>query len=202
MIIPPIKSKGIFKFKPPFDKKLYKDQIYTVIGIRLLLDLSSKGEKPYETIYKPVNLTEEEFNIDLNEGIPIIVFTNSGGEIFSVPANRIASQPMVNGVRYQEKVLAINLGNLPMTYDLTVLLDVVTDIIYETIGIKSKCKVLPSSSIVLYSEEEHLTYSKLLENAKSVDKSNQTRLSEALETIENQKVLLEQLEKAVINKTI
>ena len=202
MIIPPIKSKGTFEFKPPFDKKLYKEQEYTVIGVRLLLELSTKGEKPYETIYKPVNISEQEFMDDVNNNVPIIVFSNSGGETFNVPANRIASQPMVNGIRYQEKVLAINLGNLPVTYDLTVLLDVVKDAVYDTIGIKSTCKVLPSSSIVLYNEEEHLTYVKLLENAKSIDKSNQTRLTEALETIEKQQALLDELEKAIINKTI
>lgn len=202
MIIPPIKSRGLFTFKPPFDKKLHREQEYTVIGIRMLLELSSRGERPYETIYKPVNITEAEFKSDLEQDVPIVVFTNTGGETFLVPANRITSQPMVNGIRYQEKVLVLSLGNLPINYDLSTVISVVTDCVYDTIGIKSNCKVLPGSSIVMYSEDEHKIFSKLLEGAKKVDKSYKTRYLETSEKLAKQTEMLSALEKAVLEKKI
>ena len=198
MIIPPIKSKGLFTFKPPFDKKLYKEQEYTVIGIRMLLELSSRGEKPYETIYKPVNISESDFKSDLENEVPIVVFTNTGGETFLVPANRIVSQPIVNGVRYQEKVLVVSLGSLPVSYDLSLVTNVVTDCVYDAMGISSTCKILPGSSIVLYSEDEHKLFSKLLENAKNVDRSFKTKYLELSQIVVDQTKTINELEKLIL----
>jgi len=109
-LVPPIGSKGFFKFAPPFDTIVRDNQEYTVQAVRSLVELDKSGEKPYLTIYTPVGLSSSEFSSDLNKDIPIVVFTTSGSEFFYVPANKILSIPKINGVNYQERVLAISLG--------------------------------------------------------------------------------------------
>ncbi len=201
-IIPPINSKGKFTFQEPFNDKLYESQEYTVTSVRSLLELHNSEEKPYETIYQPVGLTEAEFKEDLDNNIPIIVFTTSGGEYFYVPSDRILSQPQIIGVKYQEKILAISLGTIPLNYNLELAKDTIKQTLYDVTGIDSTVEVIPSSAVILLTKEEDTTLKAILNNRKTIDKSYRTKYLELLELYNKQVTLNNELQICIKSKCI
>jgi len=182
MIIPAINTKGNFTFAPPFDYYTNTTQEYTVTAIRTLLEMHNSEEKPFDTIYKPAGLTEEDFKNDVDGNIPIIVFSTSGCEYFYIPANRITTVPVVTGVKYKERILAISLGSLPVDYNLDMIKQMLLDLVYDITGIKASITELPSSATFLVSQEDHELFMLRLANKKNIDKSFRTKLLETEET--------------------
>lgn len=179
-VVPPINTKGTFTFSVPFDTLLKPNLSYKVTAVRELLELKNSEEKPYETIYVPVGLTEADFVADLDANIPIVVLVTEGNEYIYVPANRIQSMPDITGVRYQDKILAISLGSLPVNMDLTLATTIVTDDIYASLGIQSSVQIVPSSAVILKPVVDDATFRALLANRSTVTKSYKTRYHETL----------------------
>lgn len=191
VLIPPINSKGSFVFAPPFDTKLDMGREYTVTGIRSIVELFNNSEKPFEMIYKPVGLTEEDFNSDIINNVPIIVLSTDGCDFIYIPANKITSIPIISGVKYAEKILAVSLKSIPIDMDLTLLANTLIDITYEITGIKANVSEVISSSTFLVPTEEDKVFRMLLANRIKVDKSYKTRYEET-------KVLLEEKNKIIL----
>jgi len=194
-IVPPINSRGCFKFKEPFDQYIDSDKEYTVSSVRSLTELYSSEEEPLDTIYRAVGMTESDYADDVKNKVPIVIFVTDGGEFFYVPANRILSLPQLYGTRYQEFTVAIPLGQLPVSYDYTLLQSTLKDIVYEVIGVQTDVSVIKTSNVILVPDAEHTMFQALLKNKKSVDKSYMTKYRELLVINERQKALIEELEK-------
>lgn len=200
MIVPPVNTKGIFIFKEPFDNKLYNNQEYTVTSIRSLLEIYNSEEKPYETIYVPVGLSDIDFKNDLDNNVPIVVLTTTGNEYFYVPANKILSMPQIAGVKYQDTILAIGLGQLPLSYDFTLVKDTVKQTVYDVIGVDSTVEVVLASAVILKTYEDDILHRTLLDNRKIVIKSYRTKYLELLEQYNKQVYLNEQLQQCIKTK--
>jgi hypothetical protein len=180
IIIPPVNTKGAFSFKEPFNL-LASDQEYKVNGIRSLTDLYDSGEKPYENIYLPVGLTDVDFKNDLDQDIPIIVFTTGGNDYFYVPANRVLTMPIINGVKYQDKILAIHLGSLPLDMDLTIAKNNIIQAVYDNTGIESTVEVVPASATVFVTYQDDETFKKLISNNATVKESYRNKYMKEVE---------------------
>lgn len=178
IIIPKIGSKGAFQFKEPFKNKLVEVQEYTVRGIRSLKEIIDSEENPLENIYRAYGLEETDMNEDLEKEIPIIVLTNSAGQYFYVPADRINMQPLTIGNKYQEQMLAINLGYLPVGFNMDLAKNTIKEDILNVLGITSTVESLPTSGIVFVDDEKHKTYQKLLASKKKVNSSYRIRYQE------------------------
>jgi len=200
MIVPPVNTKGIFIFKEPFDNKLYNNQEYTVTSIRSLLEIYNSEEKPYETIYVPVGLSDIDFKDDLDNNVPIVVLTTTGNEYFYVPANKILSMPQIAGVKYQDTILAIGLGQLPLSYDFTLVKDTVKQTVYDVTGVDSTVEVVLASAVILKTYEDDILHRTLLDNRKTVIKSYRTKYLELLEQYNKQVYLNEQLQQCIKTK--
>lgn len=178
IIIPKIGSKGAFRFKDPFKSKLVEIQEYTVRGIRSLKEILDSEENPFEHIYKAYGLTETDMNEDMEKEIPIIVLTNAAGQYFYVPADRIDTQPITTGYKYQEQMLAINLGYLPVGFNLELAKNTIKEDILNVLGITSTVEALYTSGIVFVTDEKHKNYKKLLDSKKKVNSSYRIRYQE------------------------
>lgn len=174
-VVPPINSSGAFEFEAPYDDNLLNNKEYTVKAIRMLKEMSDNGEQPFENIYLPVNRTEEEYKQDLDNDIPIVSLSDSGGNYAYIPANKIKSMPKTTGVKYQETILAINLGMLPVAYVLDGIKELVKDDIKAAMGINSNVEAIVSSAIHLVTEEEDKTFKQLLEANKTIKEGYATR---------------------------
>jgi len=194
MLIPPINSKGIFNFAPPFDTLIKNQKELKVTAVREILELESSEEKPYNTIYVPVGLTATDFKNDVDNNVPIVVLVTEGKEYIYVPANRILSMPDISGVKYQELIVAISLGTIPTNYDLTLVKDMIKNDIYDVTGINSTVDVIPTSAVILRDKVEHETFTRLLYNRASVTKSYKTLYLETLELLNKKNNVVDELE--------
>lgn len=180
-IVPPVGTRGTFKFKKPFNNKMYDGLEYEVRAIRSLVEMKDSDEKPYENIYVPVELTEKDFKQDVDHGVPIIVFINTAGNYYYVPASYLLSMPKTSGVKYQQVMMAVNLGYLPIDYDPSLIKSTLVDDVKAILGITSTVETIKTSAVYLISEEEHQSFQKLLNGNKSITHSYRVRYAKVLE---------------------
>lgn len=198
-VVPPINTKGTFTFSAPFDTLMKPNIAYKVTSIREIVELKNSEEKPFETIYVPVGLTDVDFVADLNANVPIVVLVTDGNEYVYVPANRILSMPDVTGVKYQDKILAISLGSIPLSTDLSLASTTVVDDIYSVLGIQSIVKIVPASAEILKTTTDDATFKALLASRSTVNKSYRTRYHETLTLLNERDARITALENYIKN---
>lgn len=158
MLVPPINARGKFTVQPPFDNLLSEFKEYTVTAIRSLQELEDSNENPLANIYTALSLTENDYNNDLNANVPIVVLRDTSDSYVYIPANKIIGIPAVSGYKYQEKVLGISLGAIPIDENLNSIINDITDIIKDNLGVITNIKIVDSSAVILIDETEHKTY--------------------------------------------
>lgn len=194
MNIPPINSKGVFVFAEPFNTLIPAGHEYKVLSVRNIDELVASGENPFDTVYVSVNLTETDFLEDVNNQVPIVVFSTEGKELFYVPADRILSQPTKTGHTYIERVMMIPLGTLPTDINLDTAISVIEDTVRDTIGIETSVELVTTSATVQYSDDEHIAFKALLDNSKNVRESFRTKYNKLLVKFEKRGELISRFE--------
>lgn len=164
MIIPALKTEGIFTFSSPFDGDDINNKFYTVVSVRMLRELSKNEEDPLNTVYLPKGLTEDDFNNDLRDDVPLIGLQGNGTFLLYVPANKIIGMPKLSGVKYQKKLINVNLGLIPETLALDGVINNIKDAVMDGLGTIPEVKVSIHSSSFLKTEEEHERYIDFISN--------------------------------------
>jgi len=199
--IPFIGTKGRFKFKEPFNTVLVDNNIYAVESIRSFNNLLDTGIDVYEEIYKPHNLTEEDFNRDLADGKVVIVeLVDEAGKYYSLPSNYIISVPNISGVLYRDKMLVADLGYLPDNYDFTETKSNVTDLIKMLVGVDVDVNIIDASpTIMLTTEQDKTNEAERLSIIKNEDnvyvklRNCEAKVEQASKIIKGLELALEQL---------
>lgn len=174
-IIPPLGSKGRFKFVEPFNQEQYQNEELRVSAIRTFKELKDSSINVYELIYQPVGLTENDLLVDVENNIPIVVLESQAGKYLNIPANKIKSLPDISGIKYQQRMLVANLGLLPLDFNVDTLYKIIKDDVYDVTGIQTEVQDIKSSGIVIIDEIKDKEYMKLLDNKKTVNLSYRTR---------------------------
>lgn len=200
-IIPPIGTKGKFSFKPPFDKNTKSDSEYTVYSIRGIKELIDSGEDPAKYVYEAVGLTSTDMANDQADNVPIVILSSGTNSYIYVPANNITSLPDITGVKYQQKMLAINIGHLPLDYSLDVVKETIKEAVLEMTGIESTVEAISTSAIKFITDDEHNTYMKLIDGRKTSNMSYRTKYKLLKVIYDKLKKQLESLEKCIINNS-
>lgn len=195
--MPAVGTKGTFSFQEPFDSILFSSQEYEVKSIRSLKELYDSEEDPYTNIYASNNLTEDDFKTDLDNNIPIIVLANSANQYYYVPATKLASLPKSTGIKYQECMMVINLGYLPLEFNIDVAKDTIINDIKASLGIESTVETIKTSAIQLIDEDKHDEYQKLLKTRRTISESYRTRYHKISEKYEATKKQLDSLHKCI-----
>lgn len=113
MYVPKIGDKGFFTMLEPFDKQKYQKN-FEVIALRSLADLQKENLDPFQNVYTKNELTQEDFDHDIENNIPIVVLQDqSRSALVYVPASKIKSAPINNGIRYKQVAIGVNLGLIP-----------------------------------------------------------------------------------------
>lgn len=166
-VVPSIGTKGKFTFKQPFDNEQYNGKEYQVSAIRELKELQDSGEKPYESIYQIMSISQSDFEDDITNNVPILVLTDQAGKYLYVPADLVQGMPETTGTKYQEIILAASLGLVPYVHDLSLVKNEVIEAIKNTYGVTTTIEEVRGSAIRYVSSEEDKKYQRLLNNNKS-----------------------------------
>ena len=169
---PVIGTQGRYILSPPFDGYSANNEIYTCQGLRYLDDYLSLSEDPFSLIYEPVGITRADYADDLKNNALIVSLVKESGEILYLPEKYIQSYPILDGVIYQNRGLAINLGPLPTSTDLSGLLLLLQQDIYGAIGITPKVVEKMISAPIVVADADH----QLAQNQRQLNLSRQLPL--------------------------
>lgn len=155
MIIPAIGDSGSFTFSPPYDTYSAQNQLYTCQGMRTLTDYLANNEDPYNNIYVKYGLTEQDYTQDKTANMQIVTLQNSVGGWLYIPARFILSYPKNDGIVYHGKALVIDLGMMTIDKDTTTLQSQVSDLVFDSIGIRPEVYEAENRMSVLVPTDEH-----------------------------------------------
>lgn len=196
-IIPPINTKGIFIFHPPYadDTNINKKE-YEVIEIRKIKALHDDGLDPLNSIYIKAGLTKEDFIEDLNTDVPIVTLSADGDQYLYIPADRIKETPAIIGHTATERLVTLSLGLMPDDINLEMLYENIATMVNDTISVKPDLTEHPGGPTVLMSDEDYNKYIKMMSSqARSNNKSWRVRYEEMEQLYKLQKVKVAEIEK-------
>ncbi len=200
MLQPHLGAKGSFTFASPFNNIISTHQELTVTSSRFIRDLENNNQDPLRTVYEVAGLTKEDMIIDSNENIPIISLEGTGHGTISIPARYILSIPKINGIRYQEKVVIVNVGLLPIDTDMSILLSTIDSNVQAVVGAIPTIDLVPTSAIVKVEYNDHELLELKRSNSQVTNKSYQTKYLETLESLNKKENIISKLESHI--KTI
>lgn len=196
-IIPPINTKGVFIFHPPYadDTNINKKE-YEVIEIRKIKALHDDGLDPLNSIYIKAGLTKEDFIEDLNTDVPIVTLSADGDQYLYIPADRIKETPAIIGHTATERLVTLSLGLVPDDINLEMLYENIAIMVNDTISVKPDLTEHPGGPTVLMSDEDYNKYIKMMSSqARSNNKSWRVRYEEMEQLYKLQKVKVIEIEK-------
>lgn len=163
MVVPQLNMRGVFTYKPPFDKVEYKDLEVTVKALRLIKEVVDSEDDPWVNIYQLNGLSEDIFARDTKWKVPIIVFATDENKYFYVPATYLGSLPKPQtGVKYQQFILGVDLGYLPVEYNLDLAKNTILENLKAVTGIASRIETIEASAIEIVQQEQHEQFQKLM----------------------------------------
>lgn len=131
---PPIGTVGIFTVNPPFE--VDQTKVYKVEGHRSINEYITNNEQPFNLIYAPKNLTVEQYQTDVDEGVIILILVTEEGERLLIPNKYIDEYPNTAIVPHDWIVAAISLGMLPRGYDLQAVRTAIVESVSDFIGVE------------------------------------------------------------------
>ena len=189
--------KGTVIAAAPFDTQISPRQIHTCIGVETIDGLIAKGFEPYEDIYEPNGIDEDQFNLDSASGVRIITFQAATGEVIAVPELYIESIPDANGVPYRCIMLGISLSAIPDDLDLTDLKTEVGDLIFNHLGVRSEIKEVTYGEPVILSVTEHDAVEAARVNNVTNNVSSRLRANQLQSTVDSLTLKVQMLEQYI-----
>lgn len=152
---PSVGVRGLFNLKPPFDSQILPNTAYEVKAVRTLDDLiSSSGIDPKD-LYYTHNGLDDQYDADVQDGVSIVSLAADAEWIY-VPSSYILSMPDQGGIPYTVLALAVMLGPLADSFDLSYLKTSMADLVQATIGITpGEVRTVALSSTTNVSQAEH-----------------------------------------------
>lgn len=154
-LIPPVNVSGMYTLANPFNQDVVPNTPYTCIAVRKFADIIKKGEVPYDLYYAPKGLSAQQYQTDVNAGECIVTLRSAAGQFIYVPTSYILSYPNQSGVRYTGIALAVELGPIPDSADLSAVKTRITNVVRDTFGITPGIQQVAYTDTVLKSAADH-----------------------------------------------
>jgi hypothetical protein len=181
-VIPSVGSSGTYVFTAPFSALALPDDEYTCRAVRKLSDYVANNEDAYTNVYVAAGLTQTDYQNDLAVDMPIASLQSQIGHWLYVPVRFIQSLPQSSGIAYQNKVLAVNIGAVPVDLDLTFLITAISNVVIDNFGITPQIQqvVTSKTSIIPYATDAQV------QNARKGRITNSTTDTAALKALQIQ----------------
>lgn len=135
--IPQLGVRGLYALLPPYNTLLLPNIGYTCVAIRRLSDIIAVGGDPFVDYYEPFGLDDAAYKADVEAGIAIVSLQADASNIARVPSSYISGFPNIGGVPYTTLALAINLGAVPDSLNLSAIKNKIAAVVLESVGIVS-----------------------------------------------------------------
>lgn len=195
-ILPPLETKGIYVLKSPFTAAA--DTVYTTQAHRTIEEMIDRKLDPFELVYQPNGLTQDQYQQDKDEGVVIVTLMSADKPTILVPNRYIETYPNMGVVPHSHVVMVADCGMLPDHYDLSLIESAIQSVVVETTGVvvEVKSAVVPTSDAISEAQYAQLLaarqaaittredpYAKILELNQQLQDSQDT-ITELLRLIE------------------
>ena len=175
-LIPDLGAAGQYKLSSPFNASITENGVYTCVAIRTLREIEAGGQDAEGIYYtSPYNIPSAMYQADLEAGASIITLQNSAGELIHVPSTYIESYPKAGGIPYAVMGLAVNLGPLPTSMDLSVVKDSTIQLMKDKLGVTAVVQEALLSTVTQVSQEDDKSMTVARQVAMSVPETERAR---------------------------
>jgi hypothetical protein len=182
-IVPSIGASGLYTLLTPFDTALTPNTEYTCQSIRLLSDIVAGGEDPYSLYYQGKSISEASYETDLAAGVSIITLQSVVGDLVSVPSSYLAAYPSSTGINYRAMMIAVSLGAVPDTLDVSAVQTEIEQLVYGYLGVKVATKLVAVSKPQMLDQDTHATLEAIRKNQASVNLSSYAQVAQLQATV-------------------
>lgn len=166
------------RLNTPEDKILFTTTSIVNLEEMTVLDLRN----PYEEIYRPIGLTQFQYEDDLRNNVPVLTLkhrSTSGTVVFiRAPATYIESYADVADVTYINKLLVVDLGSVPEDLDTSVHFLDLKDFIQTRLGAIPDIAEVAIGDPESVSQTDHETLETIRGNRVTVKKTLTIQLAE------------------------
>lgn len=120
-VTPPLGAYGKYEFKTPWPTA--NNISYRCISIRRVEEFVKSGQDLFQTVYSPMNLSEDVCNADIALGVVIVGLLSSDGVRIFVPDTYILKYPDQSAVTLDYLVLSVDFGPQPSNIELGDVMD-------------------------------------------------------------------------------
>lgn len=184
-------KSGFFKFKDPITKYVKDNIEYSFVSDRALSEIKDSAGEPLKTIYSKIGLSEEIYNQHVAIDEKIYVLRDKGNNYWYVPKSYILELPDTSGNKYVNKLLVVNLGPLPVDYNLQNAKDSVADALLKRLNLKVSVVDTENSSETLVSDQDDDVFRKRVQHGSNKESSYEEKYHKLLKEYDELRDLLE-----------
>lgn len=153
-LTPPIGTKGSYLLREPFVAPTTTS--YRCAAIRTIEEMISQGDKPFDMVYLPRELTNAEYQADIKAGALIVTLLADGKDPIYVPDTYIDSYPNMAAIPHSRIVAVVSLGLLPDTYDTVIVENAIKQSVSDYTGVESTVTIAKAPVSDAISQEQYL----------------------------------------------
>lgn len=135
--LPSLGMSGYYILSAPYNSLLSSTSQYTCVGVMSISGAQSQGVDVLNDIYLANNDTLDNYNAAVAAGMMLVSVSAGSGDVFTFPVSALAGVPSGEGIIYRNQVMSIGLSAIPATMDLTALQTQISNLVYNTLGVKS-----------------------------------------------------------------
>ena len=193
-LTPPINVTGVYTLANPFATDVVPNTPYTNIAVRKFADVIRRGEDPFALYYDPKGIDYATYQADLNAGECIVTLRSAAGQFIYVPTPYILSFPNQSGIAYTVITLAVNLGAIPNTADLSVIRQKMSDVVHDYYGVTPTIQQVAISETVTKSAADHAAVEAARQAEITERQTDYAKYLQAQATVQAQAQQINQLE--------
>ena len=162
-VVPTVGMSGLYTLKEPYTGLLRPQVEYSCIAVINLSGALAAGEDPLNDVYLANGDTEASYQADLDANHCLVTLKSGTGDVIQVPNSALSGLPSADGIRYVSMMLGISLSALPADFDLTQLKQTISDVVFDSIGVRSTVfpGVVGSPIVLTHAQHEQIEAGRL-----------------------------------------
>jgi hypothetical protein len=152
--LPSLGMSGFYTLASPYSNLISSTTKYTCSGVVSINGEIASGTDVLNSVYIVNGDTEANYNNDLKNGVSLITITSGTGDVVTFPNSALLSVPLANGVIYRNTVLGISLSAVPDSLDLSVLQNDISNLVYDSLGVRSTTFATTVGSATILTEAQ------------------------------------------------
>lgn len=193
-VIPSTGMKGYFELEAPFNRYNINKVICTCRAVRNINEYDREVRSLFNSVYAQHGLSEQIFNQDRRDNQYILSLQSEFGQWVIVPTSYVKRFPEVNGVAYHNLMLGVNLGSVPTEQELSILQERISNVVFDTLGVRPNIRSVQLSKSIIVSREFHQEVQTARQSRAEIQLSDSARVRHLSDVLERAKTQIRALE--------